>query len=83
MRAYGLFIDGEFVDAASGETFETHDPSTGEAVATVARAGAEDVDRALAAARRAFDEGPWPTMKPQERTRLMLVGFRSRPSPCP
>jgi len=75
MRAYGLFIDGEFVDAASGETFETHDPSTGEVVATVARAGAEDVDRALAAARRAFDQGPWPTMKPQERTRLMLRVF--------
>jgi acyl-CoA reductase-like NAD-dependent aldehyde dehydrogenase len=72
MREYGLFIDGEFVRAASGETFETHDPSTGEVVAAVARAGAEDADLALAAARRAFDEGPWPTMRPEERTRRLL-----------
>ncbi|MGH2765579.1 MAG: aldehyde dehydrogenase family protein [Actinomycetota bacterium] len=72
MREYGLFIGGEFAPAASGETFETRDPSTGEVVATVAKAGAEDVDRALSAARRAFDEGPWPTMKPRERTRIML-----------
>ncbi|HJV04919.1 MAG TPA: aldehyde dehydrogenase family protein [Actinomycetota bacterium] len=72
MREYGLFIDGEFVDAASGETFETHDPSTSEVVARVARAGAEDVDRAMAAARRAFDEGPWARLSPQERTRIML-----------
>jgi aldehyde dehydrogenase (NAD+) len=72
MRRYGLFIDGQFVDSASGETFETHDPSTGELVATVARAGTEDVDRALAAARRAADEGPWPNLPPQERTRIML-----------
>jgi aldehyde dehydrogenase (NAD+) len=72
LREYGLFIDGEFVDAASGETFETHDPSTSEVVARVARAGAEDVDRAMAAARRAFDEGPWPSLSPQERTWIML-----------
>src|ERR671919_1410518 len=72
MREYGLFIDGDFVEAASGETFETHDPSTGEVVARVARAGAEDVDRAMAAARRAFDEGPWPNLSPQERTTIML-----------
>ena len=75
MREYGLFVDGEFAPAASGETFETHDPSTGEVVAKVALAGTEDVGRALGAARRAFDEGPWPTMRPQERTRLMLRVF--------
>jgi aldehyde dehydrogenase (NAD+) len=72
MREYGLFIDGQFVEAASGETFETHDPSTGELVATVARAGVEDVDRALSAARREADEGPWPKLPPQDRTRIML-----------
>ncbi|MGH2662034.1 MAG: aldehyde dehydrogenase family protein [Actinomycetota bacterium] len=75
MREYGLFIDGEFTGAASGETFETHDPSTGETVARVARAGKEDADRALSAARRAFDEGPWPGLRPEDRTRIMLDVF--------
>ena len=71
MREYKLFIGGELVDAASGETFEAYDPSTGEAVATVAKGGAEDVDRAVAAARKAFDEGPWPSMAPAERWKVM------------
>ncbi|HEX5949195.1 MAG TPA: aldehyde dehydrogenase family protein, partial [Actinomycetota bacterium] len=71
MREYGLFIDGEFVPAASGETFDTLDPSTGEVVAKVALAGTEDVDRALDAARRAFDRGPWPRMDPAERASVM------------
>jgi aldehyde dehydrogenase (NAD+) len=71
MSEYGLFIDGEFVPAASGETFDTLDPSTGEVVAKVALAGTEDVDRALDAARRAFDQGPWPRMEPGERASVM------------
>ncbi len=72
MRDYKLFIDGEFTDAASGETFEAYNPSTGEAVATVAKGGAEDANRAVAAARTAFDEGPWPSMKPADRFKIML-----------
>jgi aldehyde dehydrogenase (NAD+) len=60
------------VDAADGSTFEAFNPSTGEAVATVAKGGAEDIDRAVAAARKAFDEGPWPTMKPADRFQIML-----------
>lgn len=72
MRAYKLFIDGEFVDAISGQTFETRNPSDGSVIATVARAGREDVDKAVAAARQAFDEGPWPSMSPQERSATML-----------
>jgi aldehyde dehydrogenase (NAD+) len=75
MREYRLFIGGEFVASTSGEIFETTNPSSGEAVATVARGGAQDVDRAVAAARKAFDEGPWPNMKPQERTAVMLRAF--------
>jgi aldehyde dehydrogenase (NAD+) len=75
MRDYRLFIGGELVDSASGETFETLNPSNGEVVATVAKAGPEDVERAIAAARKAFDEGPWPTMKPSERTTIMLDAF--------
>ncbi|MGH2557174.1 MAG: aldehyde dehydrogenase family protein [Actinomycetota bacterium] len=72
MRDYKLFIDGEFVDAVSGETFETRNPSDGSVIATVARAGREDVDLAVDAARRAFDEGPWPSMTPQERSAVLL-----------
>jgi acyl-CoA reductase-like NAD-dependent aldehyde dehydrogenase len=72
MRECQLFIDGEFVDSANGATFETHNPSDGTLVATVARAGREDIDRAVTAARRAFDQGPWPSMTPRERSEILL-----------
>ena len=70
-RHHRLLIGGEFVESISGKTFETHDPSTGEVVATVAEAQPEDVDRAILAAREAFDEGPWPTMSPSARGKAM------------
>ncbi len=54
-----LLINGEWVDAASGKTFKTINPATEEVITEVAEADAEDVNRAVAAARRAFDEGPW------------------------
>ncbi|XP_039046394.1 benzaldehyde dehydrogenase, mitochondrial-like [Hibiscus syriacus] len=60
-------IDGKFVDAASGKTFPTYDPRTGEVIAHVAEGDAEDINRAVAAARKAFDEGPWPKMTPYVR----------------
>ena len=66
-----LFIDGRFVDAANGETFATLDPATNEPLAQVSAGGAEDVDRALAAARRAFDSGPWPRAPIAERARVL------------
>jgi phenylacetaldehyde dehydrogenase len=56
-----LLIGGERVAARDGRTFETADPATGEAIAAVSYAGAEDVDRAVEAARAAFDDGPWRT----------------------
>ena len=59
-----LFIDGKWVDAASGQTFVTPNPATGDALANVAEGGAEDIDRAVRAARRAFDDGPWASMTP-------------------
>ncbi len=62
-----LFIDGAWVDAASGDTFPTFAPSTGEKIADVAKAGREDAARAVEAARRAFDDGPWPRMSGKER----------------
>jgi acyl-CoA reductase-like NAD-dependent aldehyde dehydrogenase len=69
---YQLLIGGELVDAASGQTFESIDPSTGEAFATVAKGGAEDARKAVEAARQAFDKGPWPRMKGKERAQYLL-----------
>jgi phenylacetaldehyde dehydrogenase len=66
-----LFINGQWCDAASGKTFETPNPATGETLALVAEGGAEDIDRAVRAARRAFDEGPWSRMTPSERGRII------------
>ncbi|KAL5725195.1 aldehyde dehydrogenase (NAD(+)) [Ranunculus cassubicifolius] len=67
-----LLINGKFVDAASGKTFPTLDPRTGDVIANVAEGDKEDIDRAVAAARKAFDEGPWPKMSPYERSRILL-----------
>lgn len=67
-----LLINGEYVDAASGKTFPCLDPRTGEVLAQVAEGDAEDVNRAVAAARKAFDEGPWPRMTAYERCKIML-----------
>jgi phenylacetaldehyde dehydrogenase len=66
-----LFINGQWADSASGRTFETPNPATGETLARVAEGEAEDIDRAVKAARRAFDEGPWGRMTPSERGRII------------
>ena len=66
-----MLIGGEWVKAASGKTFESRNPATGDLLATVAEGDAEDINRAVAAARRAF-EGPWSKMKPYERQQLLL-----------
>ncbi|WP_026226850.1 aldehyde dehydrogenase family protein [Hoeflea sp. 108] len=66
-----MFIGGSWVDAASGERFETRNPATGEVIATVPRGGKQDIERAVAAARTAFD-GPWSRFKPHERQKLLL-----------
>ena len=71
VRPGKLIINGEAVDAASGRTFETHNPATEERITTVAEAGVEDVDRAVKAARAAFESGPWPKMKPGDRARVL------------
>jgi aldehyde dehydrogenase (NAD+) len=76
MREFKLFIGGEFVDAADGESTETPNPSTGQPAGRVAVGGAEDMRRAVSAARKAADEGPWPSMKPQERSQIMLDSFQ-------
>ncbi|KAG1364074.1 putative Aldehyde dehydrogenase family 2 member B7, mitochondrial [Cocos nucifera] len=66
-----LLIDGKFVDSASGKTFPTLDPRTGEVIAHVAEGDLEDVNRAVSAARKAFDEGPWPKMTGYERSCIL------------
>ena len=66
-----MLIDGKWVDAASGKRFETHNPATGELLATVAEGDAEDINRAVAAARRAF-EGVWSKAKPYDRQQILL-----------
>jgi aldehyde dehydrogenase (NAD+) len=67
-----LFIGGKFVDAASGKTFAAINPATGEAICQVAEAGKEDVDRAVQAARKALEQGPWKSMAAADRGRLMF-----------
>src|ERR1700744_2200101 len=66
-----LFIGGKWLEAASGKTFATHNPATGELLANVAEGDAEDIDRAVAAAREAFN-GPWSKFKPGQRQALLL-----------
>ncbi len=65
-------INGEWVDAAGGKTFETINPATGDVIAHVAEGDKADVDQAVKAARRAFETGPWPKMTASQRGRLMF-----------
>ena len=65
------FIDGKYVPAASGETFDCVNPATGEAIAKIAACDKEDVDRAVAAARRAFESGKWSRMAPAGRKKRL------------
>jgi phenylacetaldehyde dehydrogenase len=67
-----MLIDGKWVEAVSGKTFETYNPATGDVLAHVAEGDREDVDRAVKAARKAFESGPWPAMSPADRGRLLL-----------
>src|SRR5437763_16974119 len=66
-----MLIDGKWVDAASGKHFESRNPATGELLATVAEGDAEDINRAVAAARKAF-EGPWRKFKSYQRAEILL-----------
>lgn len=70
-RKYQLLIDGKFVDAVSGRTFESLNPSTGDVLAHVAEGEAEDINLAVTAARRAFESGPWARMTPHQRGKIL------------
>jgi len=65
------YIDGEFVDSLDGDTFEVLNPVTNETYVRAAAGKKADIERAVAAAKRAFDEGPWPRMLPRERSRVL------------
>ncbi|MCL6487871.1 MAG: aldehyde dehydrogenase family protein [Alicyclobacillus mali] len=69
---YGMFIDGEYTPAESGEMFEVVNPASGQPCARVAKSDARDVDRAVRSARRAFESGEWSRAKPHERARVLL-----------
>ncbi|GAA4219984.1 gamma-glutamyl-gamma-aminobutyraldehyde dehydrogenase [Sagittula marina] len=67
-----LFIDGKFTPAATRQRFETVNPGSGAVLTDVARGGGEDIDRAVTAARRAFDDGRWSRKSPAERKEVLL-----------
>ena len=70
-RVPALFIDGEWVRSTSGKTIPVHDPSSGRQITTVVDASEEDVDRAVIAARTAFDDGRWTGLPSERRERLI------------
>ncbi len=72
VQTYNNYVNGEWVESASGETFPVYDPSTEEVIAHVTSANAADVNRAVKAARAAFDDGPWGKTNAAERGRILL-----------
>src|SRR6202049_1302854 len=66
-----MLINGKWVEAASGKTFPTYNPATGEVLSQIAAGDREDIDRAVRAARTAFENGPWPRLSASERGRLI------------
>src|SRR5918995_6583297 len=66
-----MLVGGKWVDSQSGKTFPTLNPATGEEICQVAEGDKADVDLAVAAARKAFEDGPWPRMAAAERGRLL------------
>lgn len=71
VRTYQMHVDGAWTDAVDGARMTVLDPATEEIMAYVAGGSGEDADRAIVAARQAFDEGPWPRMPPMERANLL------------
>jgi aldehyde dehydrogenase (NAD+) len=71
MKKHQMYIDGKFIDAASGRWFDSYNPYTGKVWSQVAEGGAEDVDRAVQAAQRAFTQGAWPQMTASQRGLLI------------
>src|ERR1022692_3782669 len=72
IKTYQMFINGEWVASSTNKTFPVYDPSTEEVIAQVPEANADDVNRAVAAAKAAFEDGPWGTATAQERGRVLF-----------
>ena len=72
VRSYRNYIGGQWVNSSTGETLPVYDPSTEEVIANIAAASSADVDRAVGAARAAFDSGPWPQTTAQDRGRILF-----------
>jgi betaine-aldehyde dehydrogenase len=72
VRTYQMYVNGEWVDSKSNKTFPVYDPATEEVIAQVPEANADDVNRAVAAASAAFDNGPWASTTAQERGRVLF-----------
>src|SRR5438270_14049935 len=72
VRTYQMYVNGEWMDSASRKTFDVIDPATEEVIAHVPDANAEDVNRPVAAAKAAFEEGPWASTTAQERGRVLF-----------
>jgi phenylacetaldehyde dehydrogenase len=70
-KTHKILINGKWVDAASGKTFPTYNPATGEVLAQIAEGDREDINRAVKAARAAFETGPWSKLTPSQRARLI------------
>jgi (Z)-2-((N-methylformamido)methylene)-5-hydroxybutyrolactone dehydrogenase len=71
MQKYQMYIDGDYVDSASGKWFDSYNPYTGEPWAQIAQGNAEDADRAVHAAHKAYTEGPWPQLTASQRGLLL------------
>jgi betaine-aldehyde dehydrogenase len=72
VRAYQMYVNGEWVDSKSNKTFSVYDPATEDVIAQVPEANADDVNRAVAAAKAAFEDGPWASTTAQERGRVLF-----------
>jgi aldehyde dehydrogenase (NAD+) len=72
LKGLPLYINGKWVDGSSAEELEVVNPATEEVIAKVPQASIDDVDRAVGAARRAFEDGPWPRMSPRERSDALV-----------
>src|SRR3984893_18669919 len=70
-KTHKMLINGKWVEAASGKTFPTYNPATGDVLSRVAEGDVQDIDRAVKAARAAFDSGPWSKITPSERGRMI------------
>jgi aldehyde dehydrogenase (NAD+) len=72
LKTYGLYIEGRWIDGTGRAEVEIISPSTEEVIGRVPQASVDDVEAAIGAARRAFDEGPWPNLSPKDRSRVLL-----------